>query len=46
VFAACYVQIIMRHPQHVKAYFRRAKARTGLGRTEEALQDLNKAAEL
>ena len=39
-------QIIMRHPQHVKALFRRAKARTGLGRTEEALEDLNKAAGL
>jgi hypothetical protein len=41
-----WAQILMRHPQHVKALFRRAKARTALGRTEEALQDLNKAAEL
>lgn len=39
-------QILMRHPNHVKALFRRAKARTGLGRTEEALEDLNKATAL
>lgn len=40
------VQILLRHPKHVKALFRRAKARTALGRTEEALEDLNKAVEL
>lgn len=42
----CGVQILLRHPQHVKALFRRGRARTELGRTEEALQDLVKAAEL
>jgi hypothetical protein len=42
----CCAQILLRHPQHVKALFRRGRARTELGRTEEALQDLVKAAEL
>jgi hypothetical protein len=36
----------MRHPNNVKALFRRAKARTALSRTEEALADLSKAAAL
>lgn len=36
----------MRDPKCVKALYRRAKARTGMGRTGEALDDLEAAAAL
>eukprot|EP00775_Hariotina_reticulata_P007506 gene7506-7716_t len=39
-------QVLMRDPKHVKALFRRGKARAGMGRTVEALEDLTAAAAL
>lgn len=46
----CCCQVIMRDPQHkethLKALFRRGKARAAMGRTQEALEDLNAAAAL
>jgi hypothetical protein len=40
------LQVLMRDPKHVKALFRRGKARAGMGRTLEALEDLTAAAAL
>eukprot|EP00882_Tetradesmus_deserticola_P015422 GHRQ01016433.1.p1 GENE.GHRQ01016433.1~~GHRQ01016433.1.p1 ORF type:complete len:408 (+),score=180.53 GHRQ01016433.1:412-1635(+) len=39
-------QVLVRDPKHIKALFRRGKARAGMGRTVEALEDLGAAAAL
>ncbi|WIA11718.1 hypothetical protein OEZ85_011813 [Tetradesmus obliquus] len=39
-------QVLVRDPKHIKALFRRGKARAGMGRTVEALEDLSSAATL
>lgn len=38
------LQVLMRDPKHLKALFRRGRARAAMGRTEEAIQDLAQAA--
>jgi hypothetical protein len=40
------LQVLVRDSKHIKALFRRGKARAAMGRTVEALEDLSTAATL